>query len=97
MNANQIYVVYVNLSLLSPIPVQIGRFWACSKDISHFQILNRRFFREKACDVENIVLSDYVTDADGPQDCIEIQNDKQMVEMNCSQVLRKQMQGLFHV
>ena len=58
---------YVNLSLLSPIPVQIDRIWACSKNKENLQILSRKFFREKACDVEKIVLSGvYVTDADGP-------------------------------
>ena len=30
-------------------------------------------------DVENLYLSGYITDADGPQDCIENQNDLRMV------------------
>ena len=34
----------------------------------------------KLCDFEKVVLSAYVTDADGAQDCIDIQIDKQMVK-----------------
>ena len=33
-----------------------------------------QFFIEKASSVQNTTLSGYVTDADGPQDCIKIHN-----------------------
>ena len=67
---------YVELSLSSPIPVQIKRFWACSKNKENLQLLSRQFFIQKALNLQDIVLSGYVTDADGPQGCIKVHREQ---------------------
>ena len=66
----------VELSLSSPIPAQIKRFWACSKNKENLQLLSRQFFIQKALNLQDIVLSSYVADADGPQGCIKVHREQ---------------------
>ena len=35
---------YIDLSLQSPLPVQLGRFWACSRNKEKIQIFIKKFF-----------------------------------------------------
>ena len=78
--ANQIDIVfdsYVENSIKestrasrSP-PAEVDRFWASSKNKEKLQILSREFFQEKAQEKNHtIVLSGYVTDGGGMQDCV---------------------------
>ena len=64
-------VEYVNNLLGSSPPVEVDRFWASSKNKEKLQILSREFFQEKAQEKNHtIVLSGYVTDGGGMQDCV---------------------------
>lgn len=65
---------YVNLSLKSPIPIQLDWFWTYSKNKEALQISSRQFLINKSKEGTKIVLSGYVTDAEGSQDCIEVYN-----------------------
>ena len=57
---------FVNLTRNSPLPVQFNRFWVCSKNKENIQIISRKYFIERAAEQNNhIVLSSYVTDAEG--------------------------------
>ena len=57
---------FVNLMSNSPLPVQFNRFWVCSKNKENIQIISRKYFIERAAELnKNIVLSSYVTDAEG--------------------------------
>ena len=70
-------VEYVNLSLDSPSPVEIDRFWASSKNKERLQILSRQFFTQKANEHDvAIILSGYITDTEGIQDCVKSTSDK---------------------
>ena len=62
---------YVSLTENSPIPVEMERFWASSKNKERLQILSRDFFIKKSKENKEmkILLSGYVTDADGSQPC----------------------------
>ena len=61
----------VNLLLELPSPVEPKRFWASSKNKEELQILSREFFKQKAEEMKlTLVLSGYVTDAGGIQDCV---------------------------
>ena len=62
---------YVGLTQESPIPVQLDRFCANSKNKERLQLMSRKFFAKKGMEDNNIVvlLSGYVTDADGPKVC----------------------------
>ena len=55
----------------SPIPVEMERFWASSKNKEKLQILSRDFFVRKSKENKEIkiLLSGYVTDADVPRTC----------------------------
>ena len=62
---------YVNILLESYLPAEVGRFWVSSKNKEELQILSREFFQEKAQEKNHtIVLSGYVTDGGGMQDCV---------------------------
>ena len=37
-------LTYINLQKETPIPVQIDRFWACSKNKENLQVISREFF-----------------------------------------------------
>ena len=68
-------VEYVNILLESPPPVEVDRFWASSKNKEELQILSREFFQEKAQEKNRtIVLSGYVTDGEGMQDCVMLKD-----------------------
>ena len=62
----------VHLSLDSPASIELDRFWASSKNKERLQILSHDFFKQKANNEHDIViiLSEYVTDGEGIQDCI---------------------------
>ena len=44
---------YVKLTGRSPVPVQIDRFWDCSKNKQNLQIFSRQFFMKK-CKENNL-------------------------------------------
>ena len=81
-NADVDPLEYVNLLLSSPILVQLDKFRACIKNKENLQILRREFFIENSCEVEEIVLSGYVTDADSNQNCLQIQNEGEQVAID---------------
>ena len=57
---------FIGLTGDSPIPTQLGRFWACSKNKENLQILSRTFFKDYSRDKSmHMFLSGYVTDSDG--------------------------------
>ena len=66
-------LTYVNIHNDTSIPVQIERFWACSKNKENLQILSRDFYitLSKTYGIK-FVLSGYVTDANGVQNCTEV-------------------------
>lgn len=43
---------HINLSLLSPIPVQLDRFWVSAKNKENHQFLSCQPFAEKSCDTK---------------------------------------------
>ena len=55
---------YIDLSLQSPLPVQLDRFWACSRNKEKIQALSRKFFSDKS-KVSNkiIILSGYTSNS----------------------------------
>ena len=60
---------YVNLLLESPPPIELA--WAFSKKKEELQVLSREFFKQKAEETNlTLVLSGYVTDGGGMQDCV---------------------------
>ena len=68
-------IEYVNILLESPPPVEVDRFWASSKNKEELRILSREFFQEKAQEkIRTIVLSGYVTDGEGMQDCVMLKD-----------------------
>ena len=67
---------YVDLSMKSPIPVQIDRFWSCSKNNENIQVLSRKLFKEAIGNYRKVVMSGYVTDANGVQDCVKVNGDQ---------------------
>ena len=80
----------VNLSLDSSIPAQIDRFWASSKNKGSLQILPRDFFIEKAEEQKKkVVLSGYVTDADGIRGYVEIPNGAIYARENLDSAIEK--------
>ena len=62
---------YVSLTEESPIPVELDRFWANSKNKERFQFMSRKFSAEKNKENKNIdiLLNGYVIHADGPNAC----------------------------
>ena len=64
-------ITYVNLLLESPLPVELKRFWASSENNAELQILSREFFKQKTEEKNlTLVLSGYVIDGGGMQDCV---------------------------
>ena len=62
---------YEKLTENTPVPVQIDRFWAANKNKEHLQILSRDYFIMSAKLNLKIVLSGYVNDASGIQECVQ--------------------------
>ena len=64
---------FVNLSIDSPLPVQMNRFWASGHNKQAIQEISRIFFknlsRKSPC---RIVLSGYVDDSEGVKPCVEL-------------------------
>ena len=55
---------FIGLTEDSPIPTQLDRFWACSKNKENLQILSRTFFKDYSRDKSmQMFLSGYVTDS----------------------------------
>ena len=64
---------FANLTEDTQIPVQIDRFWACSKNKEKLQVLSRNFFIKLSEKLQvKLVLSGYDNDASGIQDCAEM-------------------------
>ena len=57
---------FINWKTTAPIPVQLGRFWACGKNKEAIQEISRDFFKSVSSKSQHrIVLSGYVTDSEG--------------------------------
>ena len=55
---------YIDLSLQSPLPVQLDRFWACSRNKEKVQTLSRNFFSDKSkVSNKTITLSGYTSNS----------------------------------
>ena len=68
-------LTYINLQQDTPRPVQMERFWACSKNKENLQVLSRDFYINLSKSKQlKFVLSGYLTDSSGVQDCIEVTN-----------------------
>lgn len=65
-------ISYRNFTENTLVPADMDRFWSCSKNKEHLEILSRYYFVGKASDYKiSIVLSGYVTDAEGVQPCVQ--------------------------
>ena len=75
---------FVRLEETTPIPVQIERFWSCSKNKERLQILANFYFERKAFGAEHkTVLSGIVSDTDGVISGQEIFRQKVLLEKTC--------------
>ena len=55
---------YTDLSLQSPLPVQLDRFWACSRNKEKIQALSKSFFSDKSkVSNKTIILSGYTSNS----------------------------------
>ena len=66
---------FMNLSLSTPIPVQIERFWSSGRNKKKLQYLSREYYIQRSAKYnQKIILSGYVNDENGIQPCQEALN-----------------------